>query len=189
MSKECEALVEAHTRGYRIHPSGSMVASPEGNEIRGFTRSRQSLYIFFNIKINGKPRLVSFSRLQAYQKYGERVMESGIVVRHRDGNPKNNSWDNILIGTESENQMDRPAEARLAHARHAASFSRRFTEEQVEDMRNMRKQGFKLSKIGEKYNVGKGHVSVITRNMIYVNNNPRSEVGGANPPFWANIQE
>lgn len=55
-------------------------------------------------------------RLQAYQKFGDKIFENKIVVRHLNGNYLDNSWDNILIGTFSDNKMDIPKENRIKSA-------------------------------------------------------------------------
>lgn len=60
-------------------------------------------------------------RLQAWQKYGEAMHATGIVCRHLDGNPQNNHWDNIAIGTQSENMMDQSTEVRKQRAQNAAN--------------------------------------------------------------------
>ena len=67
-----------------------------------------------------KPKRINVHRLQAYQKFGDKIFEEGIVVRHLDGNPLNNSWENIEIGTSSDNQMDRNPECRKKHATNAS---------------------------------------------------------------------
>lgn len=61
-------------------------------------------------------------RLQAFQKYGENLFDSGMEVRHLDGNKENNSYDNIVIGTHSENMRDIPEAIRYSKALYAASF-------------------------------------------------------------------
>lgn len=38
-------------------------------------------------------------RLQAYQKFGDKIYEDGIVVRYLNGDRYDNSYDNIGIGT------------------------------------------------------------------------------------------
>ena len=77
----------------------------------------------FAIRCDGEkyPQNVPVHRLQAYQKFGDKIFESGTVVRHLDGNSLNNNFDNIEIGTQQENMMDIPTEQRIAHAKHAAS--------------------------------------------------------------------
>jgi len=46
------------------------------------------------------------------------MFENGIVVRHLNGNPLDNTFINIEIGTESENRMDIPIEKRRAQISH-----------------------------------------------------------------------
>jgi hypothetical protein len=88
-------------------------------------------YIYGGIKINGKTTKIYAHRLQAYKKFGDAMFEDGIMVRHLDGNPANNSWDNIEIGTQSDNMMDIDADIRLAKALHATSFARKHDKETI----------------------------------------------------------
>jgi hypothetical protein len=48
----------------------------------------------------------------AYLLYGEDAFKECIVVRHLDGDTLNLSKDNIVLGTYSENEMDKSKEAR-----------------------------------------------------------------------------
>jgi len=88
-------------------------------------------YLYFGIRINGKTRKVAAHRLQAYKKFKDKMFEEGIMVRHMDDNPLNNSWDNIEIGNQSDNMMDMAKEVRLAKALHATSFARKYDKETV----------------------------------------------------------
>ena len=47
---------------------------------------------------------------------------NGVVCRHLDGNPTNNARENIALGTQQQNQLDRSPEVRRAHAIRASSF-------------------------------------------------------------------
>jgi hypothetical protein len=38
-------------------------------------------------------------------KYGDLLYEEGTVVRHLNGDPGSNAWDNIAIGTMSDNMF------------------------------------------------------------------------------------
>ena len=55
-------------------------------------------------------------RFNAWFKFGAAIYEPNIVCRHLDGNPLNNHQDNLALGTQSDNMMDRPAHVRHAHA-------------------------------------------------------------------------
>ena len=63
-----------------------------------------------------KNKHCKFHHLQACQKFGDKIYEEGMVVRHLDGNPLNNTWDNIEIGTDYDNHMDRSRKDRVEHA-------------------------------------------------------------------------
>ena len=54
-------------------------------------------------------------------------------MRHLNGNEMDNSWDNIGIGTHSDNMMDMPKEVRVAKAKHASSFLKKYNHENVRD--------------------------------------------------------
>jgi len=69
-------------------------------------------YRCFALHTGGRVIPVKVHQLQAYQKFGQEMFQQGIQVRHLNGDKLDNSWDNIAIGTASENQMDIPAELR-----------------------------------------------------------------------------
>jgi hypothetical protein len=95
-------IKEAFNRGYTVSLEGK-VYNKIGKEI-GFVGAGG--YFYIGIRINKDNINIPVHRLQAYQKYGEKMFDDGIEVRHLDGNPLNNSWDNILIGNHSDNMMD-----------------------------------------------------------------------------------
>lgn len=64
-------------------------------------------YMYFSFRIEGKIVKVYFHRYQAYTKFGDRLYEDGLVVRHLDGNFLNNSSSNIELGTTSDNRKER----------------------------------------------------------------------------------
>jgi hypothetical protein len=53
----------------------------------------------------------------------ETSYEEGTVVRHLNGDPGSNAWDNIAIGTMSDNMFDIPKQIRIRRAEHASSLS------------------------------------------------------------------
>lgn len=59
-------------------------------------------------------------RLQAYQKFGERIYTDGLEVRHLDNTRTHNADGNIDLGTKSQNAMDKPVETRVRVAGQAA---------------------------------------------------------------------
>jgi len=102
----------AYAKGYRISKEG--VLTYKERIVEG---SIHMAYKEFGYRDdNHKVIKCKFHRLQAYQKYGNKIYEDGMCVRHLDGNPLNNTWDNIEIGTHQENMMDIPREERVKHA-------------------------------------------------------------------------
>ncbi len=103
-------------------------------------------YLKFNVKHEGCSYPVLLHKLAAYQKYGEAAFEEGIVVRHLDNNSLNNELDNIAIGSQSDNMMDRPVEERKRHALHAWDGRRHFTDEQIKMIRSSSQSGKSLAR-------------------------------------------
>ena len=116
-------------------------------------------YYNFNIKINKKTYHVPIHRFVAYQKYGSLLFNTGMVVRHLDGVPKNNSESNIVLGTASDNMMDIPKNIRLEKSRRAASFKIKHS---VKAVQKLRQEGMTYEQIMENTGItSKGTISYI----------------------------
>jgi hypothetical protein len=115
-------------RGYFVTEEG-VLYNPKKESIGCYDRD----YLISFIRVNGVKRKIKAHRLQAYQKYGDKLYETGIIVRHFDGNSKNNSWDNILIGTQSQNMMDIPKQIRVKSALIATSYVRKYDKNKVKE--------------------------------------------------------
>lgn len=109
-SRRENALIHAHKIGYRATNDGRVI-SPRGREIK-----LQQLhgYKYFNVWHNGRAAHVTVHRLQALQKYGERLLNAKIETRHLDNTRGNNAAYNIAIGSHRVNCNDTPRE-RLQH--------------------------------------------------------------------------
>lgn len=101
-------------KGYSIDKQG-IITNSKGDVVKGSVHTLISGYKRKEISIrnNGKLINICVHRLQAYQKFGKAMFEKGVMVRHLDGDSLNNFWDNIQIGTNSENQMDVVKEKRI----------------------------------------------------------------------------
>ena len=101
-------------KGYDINKHGIIINS-KGEFIEGYIHTLKSGYERKEITIRHDKKLINIChhRLQAYQKFGKAMFEKGVMVRHLDGDSLNNFWDNIQIGTNSENQMDVVKEKRI----------------------------------------------------------------------------
>jgi len=90
-------IINAIKQGYTIDKIGNCYAPNKklvghtAHGYRSFTCCKQHILVH---------------RFQAYQKYGELLFVDGMVARHLNGNPLDNSWDNIVIGTQKDNMAD-----------------------------------------------------------------------------------
>ena len=124
-------LIEAYRRGYRV--INGDVINWKGNKLK--LSKTTNGYFIFNLNLERKPRNIKVHRLVAYQKYGDKIFEEGIQVRHLDNNSENNLDENIGIGTPSQNMQDCPEEDRIERAKNASSHIRKFSNAEVEEIR------------------------------------------------------
>lgn len=117
-----------YKKGYRVTNEGNIM-SPSG---RVLAKSLNSCgYYKISCRCKGKHIQCSAHRLQAFQKYNNKLFDSGIEVRHKNGISTDNSFENILIGTHSQNMMDIPESIRISKALYATSFIRKYDKEKV----------------------------------------------------------
>lgn len=110
-------------------------------------------YYTFTIRVGLKTRRVRVHRLQAYQKFKDKIYESNIVVRHLNGNSLDNSFNNIGIGTQVDNAIDRPKEDRLKHGRFAAFFNVKYSKELTDEIKEFYNNCKSYKQTKEKYNI------------------------------------
>lgn len=116
-NKQSQALIYAKNAGYTCDKNG-IVYGLSGNILKlWFRDSRYSdtEYYVFNVKpLNNNGTVhVLVHQFQAYLKYGDEIFKTD-CVRHKNGISTDNSWDNILIGSHSDNMYDKDVEVRLA---------------------------------------------------------------------------
>jgi len=144
----------AYEKGYRVTKDGDLL-NPEGLKIgcinsAGYKNTR--------IGFNEKKLYIATHRLQAYQKYGNKLFEDGIVVRHLNGNKSDNCWDNIAIGTSKDNSMDIPKETRIKRSILGAKTQIKYPKKFVLKLREEHKEIKNYAELGRKYNIS---ISVI----------------------------
>lgn len=156
--------VYAYRLGFRVSRNGDLIS---------FTRrKRQCLLhpkgykcISLRVKVEDESvyKLLFVHRLQAYQKFGENLFKPGIVVRHLNGNPVDNSYDNIEIGTESDNRMDISKEKRIEWARNAARMlPKRYSGDKIAMIKADRASGMSYNEIMKRHGISsKGTISYI----------------------------
>lgn len=105
MTAAARNILEAYRKGYRINENG-VLFTPKGN-IRTL-KSYKNRYPNFGFRINKKFVAVNAHQFAAYCFYGDYYFQSGLIVRHLDGNKLNLSKTNIVLGTYKENSNDEP---------------------------------------------------------------------------------
>ena len=134
-------------RGYKVSKEG-LLFNPKNKQIgKGLNTYG---YHKSSIRINSKVVPILVHRLQAFQKFGDKLFEKGIVTRHLDGNPRNNEWSNIAIGTHTDNMQDIPKETRVRTANYATSFVRKHDKLAI---RNFHKEGKTYKETMNKFNI------------------------------------
>lgn len=155
--------------GYRVTEDGRLL-NPLGVELKGSVkifRGKKYLRIGVSKRAGEGTRYALAHQLVAYQKYGDEYLHSDAVVRHLNDDGLDNRWDNVAIGTQSQNFMDRPREVRVRHARRAASFRRCLTAKQVAHVRRLREQGLTYKKIREIYPISMSALSYLLNGKTY----------------------
>ena len=162
MSQAKVALIHAYQKGYRVKDNNVYGILKKEPLILGCSRSG---YLYFNVQSEKKSRKVYVHRLVAYEKYQDKLFEPGVVVRHLNGNSKDNSFDNICIGTQSENLLDRNPEQRLKHAIKASGCIRKYTKQQIDQIKISHLNGLGYKALMEKFKISsKGTLHYILNN-------------------------
>lgn len=117
----------SYKRGYFVDNSGQMF-TPKKSLVK--TKNKKG-YIRCTVSVDGKNITLTAHRLVAYQKYGDKIYEDGVVVRHLDGNKINNTHENIMIGSNRDNCMDVPDEQRLKKAINASKKTIKYDADEV----------------------------------------------------------
>lgn len=105
MSKGNEAILRLIEKGYFMSKDGKLI-NPKGEIVKG--RVNSVGYLSSSVQLKYCKINAAHHRIQAYQKYGDKVFEKGIVCRHLDEIKLNNSCKNIAIGSCFDNSMDTP---------------------------------------------------------------------------------
>ncbi len=167
MSKRLEGVVKAYNMGYRV-VDGEVISPFNGQKRKLSIRGGSDNYLRYRFTIGSSRKdhhTVNVHQLVAYQKYGDLLLDSNIVVRHLDGNSLNNFEDNIAIGSRTDNEMDKPKDVRVRVARNAAAKNRKHSNATVEAIRMKHKEGASYSQLMEEFNISsKGSLSHIIHN-------------------------
>lgn len=128
MTKSQQGIIVAHTKGYTIDKDGNVFYNNKKRKL-----NNNNNYLRFSIRHNKIHYEIKVHRFQAYQKFGNKIFESGIEVRHLNGNSLDNSYENIDIGTHQDNMLDTPQEIRIKNAKYASSFMQKYNHKEIYD--------------------------------------------------------
>lgn len=146
-------------KGYRVLRDGTLIGA-RGKQVGVINIEG---YITAGVRFGGKRKHLPAHRLQAYQKFGDELFKEGILVRHLNGDSLDNSWDNIAIGTNQENMMDKPKRQRIRDA----MTRKRFSNYQISEILTMREHGATYKEIGERFRVSKSTLSYLFNRAYY----------------------
>ncbi len=163
-----EAIKVAYDKGYRVTEDGTLLGL-KGNPLLIKKRGTQR-YPTFSANVGSLTGSgvygIPVHKFAAYCFYGEETFKDGIVVRHLDADTENVSKENIVLGTYSQNELDKPSEVRsrtgkIARASQPSrAHNSKFTDEEVREIRRRRDAGESGVDIGKDFGV--------TRNCIYL---------------------
>lgn len=125
----------ASKRGYVVTEEGVFL-NPKGLKL---CSNYHQGYLTTKLKVDGKLVRLKAHRLQAFQKYGELLYNDATVTRHLNSNKEDNSWDNIVLGSHSENMFDIPKQIRIKRAIYASSFKKKYNNEDIINFHNEHK--------------------------------------------------
>jgi len=164
MSKLSDAIRLAFKKGYRVTKDGSVINAVGRQRKcqlkRGNSSDPAMSYLVFNIGIGDRkvyPVLVH--RLLAYQVFGEDALTEGAQTRHLDGNPLNNTPDNIAMGTPTDNALDRPVIDRKLHAQKAGKAYSKYSDDLWAQVKLDHASGMGYKKLRQKYGIPLGTLS------------------------------
>lgn len=181
-TKQAACVKSAYERGYRM--IGGELFNRLNKKIKEHIDKKGYKYIDFIVcEQNSSKKAISrirlfTHRLAAYQKFGEKIFDKNLVVRHLDGNSSNNHPENLGIGTQKENLKDIPQKIRRIVSLTGAFKTRMFTDEEIKaiiedvDKQEGKYLKHKMQKTAEKYKCSYGLVYEKYKNKGYLTSMP-----------------
>lgn len=162
-----EIFKHAKEKGYYADENGNIFSKRKQISLYKDKITDKYFRYQFTIRFHGKRVVIQVHRYIGYLKYGDVIFNDDLDVRHLDGNSLNNKWDNIGIGTRTDNILDMPKIDRINKSIMASSKRRRFSDEEVKNILSDRQKGFKYKELCEKYNTSKSTLSYLFNKAYY----------------------
>lgn len=156
-------MIVAVNKGYYANENGD-IFSVKKKLILGKSKNG---YLRFSIRCNGYREVVFVHKFVAYLKYGDKMFEDNIEVRHFNGDSSDNSFENILLGTHSDNMQDISKIVRITKALIASKKVRAFDDDTVNEILNDRKFGMTYKDLCAKYDTSKSTLSYFFNHAYY----------------------
>lgn len=161
---------KAKEMGYFVDKDGQAY-SPRGNKVG--TRSKGG-YLYIGIRVSKVLVIkVMVHRLQAYQKYGNKIYDRNLEIRHLNNDHTDNSFQNIGIGTHKQNMLDLPKEDRVRYAKNASGFTKkqkRISDEVAIEIKKKNQKGVSYKQLMKEYGISSlGTISfIVNKRMINI---------------------
>ena len=167
MSKINQAVREAFDRGYRVNGEGELILL-DGSISKAVCCDKDG-YRTMAVKMKRSCNGIRFGihKLQAYQKYGQKLFQSGMEVRHLDGNKTNNTPKNIAIGSRRDNVLDIPEDKRKQMGQAGAASTRNFSNKTAYLIFEDRAKGMKERELAAKYGGSLGSIHHLLKLAVY----------------------
>lgn len=173
LSKKKNNIKKYYDQGFRVDENG-VVRYPSGELFPEKIDSRRKGYKTF---INNSRS----HQLAAYQKFKDKWLYSNLLIRHLDGNCRNNRLENLSLGTIRDNALDIPEHIRKINAinmnlsvlrkeNHAKAMREKcakFSNEDVWCIRKLYSEDVSQKYISQKYNVSQSTIHKIVTKKVY----------------------
>ena len=116
------------------------------------SKNRQG-YEKIQIRLGGKAKDIFTHRIQAFKKYGRKMYDKGIQVRHLNDIKTDNRASNIALGTAKDNYQDRGKDSIDATQKRATEASRKYSKEIIEQAKAYYGKTNNLKETSEKFNI------------------------------------
>jgi hypothetical protein len=158
MSKITDAIKLAKEKGYTADREGS-IYGPRGNRLKLRQQgSNKRTYPHFGVVLNGQTVGVAAHKFISYLKFGEDAIRDGVHTRHLNDDPQDSRWENIAIGSHSDNMMDKPRSMRRALAQ-VAGKAKGLGDCVWDQVKADRANGATYKSLTAKYGIPKGTLS------------------------------
>lgn len=155
----CETRSIPGWPGYMVSEDGRVFSNKHRGVWKevGCNKPNPSGYWMVTLRDQGRYRLELVHRLVMLSFVGP--SPDGLIVRHINGNPRDNHLQNLAYGTYTENAIDKTHHGTQTKGENHPVA--KLTEQEVMDIRQLKSQGFSCAKLAKTYHVTRSMISNI----------------------------